>query len=315
MPMVHEFDRRTGKADLLLAGHGVLRAQLSDPYAVVPVSRYLAIFEQAAEFVGDATFGAQLGTTMKPGDIGPMGMLFSMAPTIRRAFERLSRFVNALQGATQSSLGEQDDALVWSYAITDRTLWPRRQDSEFTLATTCHLVRQCFASAWRPKEVHFEHGEPLDAKVLKRLFQAPLLFGQSANRIVLEKADADRVHRQEDAALVAILERHIADLVGDAGEAATVGDQVTALIGMTLGYRPITLAMLASELGMTARTLQRRLSDEGTSVRDLLRAYRISLAEEHGREVRGSRSRLASALGYADTTALWRARKNWKTDG
>lgn len=310
--MVHEFDRRTGKADLLLAGHGILRDQLSDPYAFVAVGTYLAIFEQAAEFVGEASFGAQLGMTMKPGDIGPMGMLFSMAPTIRQAFGRLSKFVNALQGATHSSLSEQNGLLVWSYSITDRSLWPRRQDSEFTLATTCYLVRQCFSGAWHPQEVHFEHGSPLDTKPLKRVFQAPILFGQSANRLVFDPAEADRVYRQEDATLVAILERHIADLIGEANTSSALSDRVTALIGMHLGYRPITVGMLAAELGTTARTLQRRLADEGTSVRDLVRLYRISLADKHSRTSKGNHALLARTLGYADSTALWRARKTWR---
>ncbi len=315
MPMVRELDLRTGKVDLLLAGQGMFRNQLTDPYSIVPLGRYLAVFEQAADIVADPSLGARLGTVTKPADIGPMGMLFAMAPTIRRAFERLSRCVSALQGATSSEIGEKAGLLVWSYGITDPSLWPRRQDSEYTLAATCHLVRQCFVSDWKPVEVHFEHPAPVDPKPLQRLFRAPVRFGQSANRLIFDAADADRVHHQEDAALAEMLQRHVADLSGELGRPDTYSERIWALLGLHLGSREVTMTSLARELGMAPRTLQRRLADEGVSLRELLRRYRISMAASYERTNERNRSRLAHALGYADSTSLWRARRTWVEQG
>jgi AraC-like DNA-binding protein len=315
MPMVRELDSRTGKVDLLLAAHGIFRSQLTDPYSIVPIGGYLSAYEQAAEIVGDQSLGARIGTTMKPADIGPMGMLFAMAPTIRRAFERLSRFVNALQGATSSEITEKAGTLVWSYGINDPALWPRRQDSEYSLATTCHLVRQCFVSDWQPIEVHFEHPAPADPKPLQRIFRAPVRFGQSANRLIFDRGEADVVHHQEDPALVAMLQRHIADLSGELGMPWTYSERVSALLGLHLGFRDVTMVSLAKELGMAPRTLQRRLAEEGVSLRELLRRYRISRASAYDRTNERNRSRLAHALGYADSTSLWRARRKWNLEG
>lgn len=314
MPMVRELDRTTGKADLLLAAQGIFRTQLNDPYAIVPIGGYLAAFEQAAEIVGDPCLGARLGTVLKPADIGPMGMLFSMAPTIRRAFERLSRHVSALQGVTGSAVTEKAGTLIWSYGISDPALWPRRQDSEYTLAATCHLVRQCFVSAWKPIEVHFEHAAPADPKPLQRIFQAPVRFGQSANRLIFDLADADRVHHQEDPALVEMLQRHIADLTGELGMPGSWSERIWALFGIHLGFRDVTMTSLARELGMAPRTLQRRLAEEGVSLRELLRRYRHSRAASYERTNERNRSRLAHALGYADSTSLWRARRSWNAE-
>lgn len=314
MPIVKELDQRTGKADLLMAGQGIFRGELVDPYSTVPIDGYLATFEQAADLVGDPSLGARLGIGLKPADIGPMGMLFAMAPTIRRAFERLSRFVSAFQGATSSEVTEKGDMLVWSYGISDPALWPRRQDSEYTLAATCHLVRQCFVSGWNPVEVHFEHPAPADLAPLRRIFQAPLRFGQSANRVIFDAAEADRVHHQEDPALVEMLQRHIADLSGDLGRPASWSERVWSLLGIHLGFKDVTTASLARELGTAPRTLQRRLAEEGVSLRELLRRYRITKAASFERTDERNRSRLAHALGYADSTSLWRARRTWTAD-
>ncbi|WP_414833865.1 AraC family transcriptional regulator ligand-binding domain-containing protein [Afifella sp. YEN Y35] len=311
-PIIQELDKRTAKTDVLLAGHGILRAQLNDPYAVVPIARYLAAFEEAAVVVRDPFLGAELGVSIKPADLGPMGMLFSMTSTIEAAFKRLCRSMAALQGASHSSVSCEDETLIWSYGITDTSLSPRRQDSEFTLATTCHLVRQCFSSSWRPLEVHFEHGAPRDPKPLERIFQAPVLFGQSTNRLVMDLAGARRVYRKEDPALASVLERHINDLFVETVAPTTYSERVLALIAIHLGFTNITLATISRELGIPPRTLQRRLADEGTSIRKLVQDYRKSLLRRHNAAPGGNRSRLAQALGYADSTALWRAEKRWE---
>ncbi len=312
-PLVEQIDRRSGKTDLLLATHGLLRSQLDDPYAMIPMARYIAIFEDAALITEEPSLGARLGTLFKPSDIGPIGVLFSISGTIRSGFERLAKYVNTVQSATSSGIFEEDGNLVWSYKLEDTRMWPRRQDSEFSVAASCQLVRSCFAKSWKPLEVHFEHLAPRDRSVLERIFRCPLVFGESANRIIVSGPDAARVYRHEDPALAAVLERHVADLGGKSDHAETIAEQVRTLIGIYLGHKPITLPALADELRISARTLQRRLSEEGTSLRDLVRETRQAIATKQS-EAHVQKSRIAEVLGYADSTVLWRAQKGWRRD-
>ena len=310
-PLVEQIDRRSGKTDLLLATHGLLRSQLDDPYAMIPMARYIEIFEQAALITEEPSLGARLGTLFKPSDIGPIGVLFSISGTIRAGFERLAKYVNTVQSATSSGVFEENGNLVWSYKLEDARMWPRRQDSEFSLAASCQLVRSCFAKSWKPLEVHFEHLSPRGRSVLERIFRCPLIFGESANRIIVSGDDAVRVYRHEDPALAAVLERHVADLGGTASHAETIAEQVRRLIGIYLGHKPITLPALAEELRISARTLQRRLADEGTSLRDLVRQSRQAIASKQT-DAHVQKARLAEVLGYADSTVLWRAQKGWQ---
>lgn len=195
-------------------------------------------------------------------------------------------------------------------------MWPRRQDSEFTIAASCQLVRSCFRRGWRPIEIQLEHHAPRDAGVLERIYGAPILFGQSGNRIVMNKADADRVHRSEDKSLIEILERHIGDLVNEPAAGEAVKEKVQALIGIYLGRKPITVAILAAELKMSPRSLQRRLSEEGVSLRDLVRQHRQTLAAHYlGDRHAAPMSEVARVLGYADNTVLWRALRSWEKKG
>jgi AraC-type DNA-binding domain-containing proteins len=309
-PLVDQIDRKSGKTDVLLASHGIMRSQLADPYAMVPMARYVALFEDGAIVTREPTLGARIGTLAKPSDIGPIGVLFSISPTIRAGFRRLAKYVNTVQGATSSGIFDEDDNLVWSYRLEDPRMWPRRQDSEFTLAASCQLVRSCFSRSWKPLEVHFEHVAPRDTSTLERIFRAPLKFGESANRIIVSGDDADRVYRSEDAALAAVLERHVAELAGSAPPSDRIAEKVRSLIAIYIGHKPLTLRTIATELRTSARTLQRRLSDEGTSLRELVRGYRQDLAALQV-EAHVQKSKIAETLGYADSTVLWRARKSW----
>lgn len=309
-PLVEQIDRRSGKTDLLLASHGILRSQLDDPYAMIPMARYVAIFEEAALITGEPSLGARLGTLFKPSDIGPIGVLFSISGTIRAGFERLAKHVNTVQSATSSGVFEEDGNLVWSYRLEDARMWPRRQDSEFSVVASCQLVRSCFAKSWTPLEVHFEHLAPRDRSVLERIFRSPLKFGESANRIIVDGRDAARLYRQEDPALSAVLERHVAELVGKTITPDSISERVRALIGIYLGHKPITLPSVAAELRISVRTLQRRLAEEGTSLRHLVRETREAIAATQ-LEAHVQKARIAEVLGYADSTVFWRAQKGW----
>lgn len=309
-PLVEQIDRRSGKTDLLLATHGILRSQLDDPYAMIPMARYVAIFEDAALITEEPALGARLGTLFKPSDIGPIGVLFSISGTIRIGFERLAKYVNTVQSATSSGIFEEDGNLVWSYRLEDPKMWPRRQDSEFSLVASCQLVRSCFAKSWKPLEVHFEHIAPRDRSVLERIFRCPLKFGETANRIIVEGRDANRLYRQEDPALSAVLEHHVAELVGKTAAPESTREQVLGLIGIYLGHKPITLTAIAAELRVSVRTLQRRLAEEGTSLRSLVQETRSTITKTQ-LDAHVQKSRIAEVLGYADSTVLWRARRGW----
>ena len=311
-PLVEQIDRRSGKTDLLLASHGLLRSQLDDPYAMIPMARYIEIFEHAALIADEPSLGARLGTLLKPSDIGPIGILFSISGTIRAGFERLAKYVTAVQSTTSSGVFEENGNLVWSYRLEDDRMWPRRQDSEFSIAASCQLVRSCFAQSWKPLEVHFEHLAPRDRSPLERIFRCPLKFGESANRIIVDGQNASRLYRHEDPALSAVVERHVVELISNTMFPDSITDQVRTLIGIYLGHKPITLQAIAAELRISVRTLQRRLSDENTSLRNLVRDARQAIANT---QIEGhvQKARIAEVLGYADSTVLWRARRGWNS--
>lgn len=283
----------------------------SDPYALIPLAQYVEHFERAATVLANPNLGLQVAMRLRPADLGPVGVLFSISPSIRTGLARLAEDGAILQDGTHCSLFEVGGDLVWTYRLSDSTIWPRRQDAEFSLAAVCQLIRQSFSPTWHPIEVHLEHGEVKEPSMLQKLFRAPVLFHQSANRLVMSRDEAMIRHRPEDAGLVAILARHIADLGAQHHHAPTLVDRVRRIVSLTLGQRPVTLDSVAAELRMSARSLQRYLSEEGTSLRALVQEHRVETAQMLLERTDMPLSQVALTLGYADGTVFWRAYRSW----
>lgn len=310
-PLVDFIADSVGASAAIMGQIGIDPNIASDPYALIPLAQYVEHFERAALVLGNPNLGLQVAMRLRPADLGPVGVLFSISPSIRVGMTRLSEDAAILQDGTHSSLFEVGGDLVWTYRLADSTIWPRRQDAEFSLASVCQLIRQSFSSGWAPIEVHLEHGEMAEPSLLQKVFRAPVLFHQSANRLIMSRDDAMRRHRPEDAGLAAILTRHIADLARQHHHEPSLVDRVRRIISLTLGQRPVTLDSVAEELRMSPRSLQRFLSEEGSSLRALVQEHRIETARMLLEKTDMPLSQVALALGYADGTVFWRAYRSW----
>ena len=308
-----EFARYGGDAPRVLKRHGLTPKFLDDPSVSVPLARYVAMFEDMARQLNDPTLGARLGQASKPVDLGPMGLVMARSRSIMASLDRLTRFFASLQPGTHSALQENEGLLTWTYRLVDSRIWPRRQDAEFTLSSLVRTIRTSFKPDWQPLMVHFEHSaaSPAAAQALEKMLRCPIRFEAANNGLILSVADAKAVYREEDQDLISVLVCYLADSSPRENTSPSWSDRVLGLIASYMGQRPITLEGLAVDLGMSPRSLQRRLSQEGNSLRELLRGHRQQIAQQSLHSGGPRLSNLAEALGYADTTTFWRAHRSW----
>jgi AraC-like DNA-binding protein len=310
-----EFARRGGDIHGIRRRYGLQAGLLNDPAHTIPIARYVGMFEDMAAQIADPLFGARLGIALRPADLGPAGLLISRSASIHAALRRMTSYFNSLQSATQSNLSENDGYMLWTYRLEDPLLWPRRQDSEFTVTSMVQLLRAGFRRDWKPVAVHFEHSAPDkddDTAALSRLLGAPLQFNSVTNGVLFDAVEAHQIFREEDKDIVEIFERYLLELIVPFRPMQTWRDRVLALIASGLDRKNVSLARLAVDLGVSPRSLQRHLAEEGTSLRVLLNEHRAGIAERYLQSGSGSIAGLAETLGYADGTALWRAHRRWQ---
>jgi AraC-like DNA-binding protein len=295
----------------LLRQQGLPSVHPIDPYQLVPLAKYVALFEQAALLLNDPFLGLKLGQTFKPELLGPLGFIFQASTNLREALHHLSSYVTVWQSGTHMTLVPGKTTAGYTYQIDDPQLRPRRQDAEYSLAATCSLVRNLLGDTWSPLEVHFEHEAPdrYCARAYAQAFHAPIFFGQNVNRILIRNTDLARAGHSSDRSMVPFMERHLRDLAKESREPESFANQVTHLIARRIGSGPLTLTVIAAELGLPPRSFQRRLAEERTSFRSLVRDQRRSMAEALMKTT--TVTAVAHTVGYAETAVLSRAFKLW----
>lgn len=101
------------------------------------------------------------------------------------------------------------------------------------------------------------------------------------------------------------------DAEGAAFTAGTTAGRLARALREEIGGESLTLGHFAGRLNMSARTLHRRLAEEGTSFRDVVAGVRRVLAERHLRERKLGIAEIAFLLGFSEASAFHRAFKRW----
>jgi AraC-like DNA-binding protein len=315
--IVLELRQQGAAVDRLLRKHIGYAGGFADPYEQIPLSCFVSFLEDAADALGDPLLGAKLGARSRVEDLGPIGLMFLASPNLQIALGQLRNFFPTLQGATRVQLDARRPMPEYTYQILGPLIWPRRQDAELTLAGICSAIRALLGEQWSPLEVHFEHERlaqhtpEIDAALFK-IFRARISFGQTANRLMLDPDDLLKPVTSPGDAMAPHLERHLNDLMRtDATTFDSCASQVACLISKRLGHAGLEVQSIAEAVGLSPRTLQRRLAEEGTSLRDLVRRHRSHIVDRLLKDRKTKMTVIAHDVGYSDATTFSRAFKNW----
>ena len=306
---------RGGPAAALADAHGIpapcrQRQPATVDLPAVPVARVVALAEAAARALGDEWLGLHLADSVPRGVYGAQEFAIRNAPTLGEAALRLVRY----QRLT-------NDAIVWGVeqganhsTLTHRVPGARealgRQLNDFSLATALRFVRELGGTAAR--EVRFAHRAPGDVGPLAERFgDARLTFGAAANALVFGPEQWSRPVSGADASLLPVLDSYASTLVPkedpSTGWTARVRDHLRRHLSGTC-----RLEQVAEALGLSARSLQRRLDDEGASFTGLLDDLRREQARTLLAGAEASVDEISFLLGFAERRAFLRAFRRWE---
>jgi AraC-like DNA-binding protein len=314
-PMLRELGRHDIEIDGFLRQYGLSAAQLTRLYERVPLRHYVAIVEELASRLNRPFLGLELGGGTSLTDVGPFYAMFILARDVHAALSSLARFQSTWQTNTLLDIVRGKDIFTCRYVIQDPAIWPRRQDAEFALASLTAFVRQLSNSRWHPVAVEFEHDITGREAALSRYFRAPVSGNQSTNTLLISRRDMEQPVRMkwnlDESDVVPVLERHLRELLGPAETPHSCVERVNALVANRVGRAALTIEVIAEEMNMSVRGLRRRLTEEGSSFREILRLHRKTLMESILNADDARLNDLATRLNYSDGTVLSRAFKSW----
>lgn len=280
-------------------------AQLRDPDGRIPIATVVRLWHAIAAHTAEPTAGLRLGCDARAREFGLVGYTMLCSQTIGAALKRLDRYDRIVSDTLNVELDAADGA-TWIRLDVRSPLRAFRPAADARLAALLSVCREIASAAIDPLAVRLPYRKPEHVHEYERFFRAPLEFGALATAVLVRDEDLARPVTQCDETLAGYLDRLAAQLVPPADADHKVAAQICRLLWSDLPDGVPDVDAVARRLGMSARTLQRRLRDEGTTYRHVLTQFRHDAAPALLRDGRLGVSEVAFLLGYEDPSSFQR---------
>ncbi|MFL5238148.1 MAG: AraC family transcriptional regulator ligand-binding domain-containing protein [Rhizomicrobium sp.] len=284
------------------------RAKISPRFLEDPENRHAArpvtnMIEDAATQSGCEAFGLLMAECRSFSSLGPLSLLLQHLPVVGEVIDALNDYRRLMNDvvALECLRGAQSSAFCWIVAPG----FEKPQTVDLAVGIGYRVLTEILGGRWTPEIVHFSHPPPRDLKPFQQFFSVPLEFdarfsGYSCPSGSLEAPVATAEPRMADHA------RRLLELVPMHGEHAPISDAAHRAISLLLPGGGATLSAVAANLGMNARTLQRRLALEGTSFDALVNETRKEVAKRLLVASTQSIGLISEMVGYSSTGAFTR---------
>lgn len=292
---------------MLARTHGVPDDAWQDRNVEIPLKTFVGLYEAGSQESGLSDLGWASGAVFNLHDLGTFGESVASAPTIGAALRTFESFLQLIQSDTELHLTVDGSVATVSYRILNPDIWPRRQDAEFTLSILIALVRRSAGADWTPDEIGFEHQPARRVQSWNETTGTDCRFGDAVNSFSFPARLLDLPMPGCDTEIHRCLYGTLnSDLVAQ-NRSTPVSRRVATLIYSRLGSQWIDVNSVARTLGLSRRTLHRRLMAENTGYSDILDDCRYRLARRFLTDPARSLSDIAFALSYSDQSAFGRA--------
>jgi AraC-like DNA-binding protein len=293
----------------LLASVGLEPGPIEDPDGRVPPERVAALWEAAEEATGDPHLALRAVRSVAPGDYRVIEYLMQSAPTVGAGLSKIGEYFAWIDTSVELPIVERDELFGCSIDIHAPPSFVPLRAVEFTFGTCLRKLQSVASEPLRPARIDIATAPPADRRPLEAFFDCPLEFGAEDNRLLFERATWNVPLRTGDPILLGMLEKRAKELVQELRTDSELQARVRKLL-IEGGPMP-SVAEVAKRLGMSARTLQRRLGEEGATFAALIDDARATLARSLADDPKIALLEIAFLLGFSDQSSFTRSFKRW----
>lgn len=294
----------------LCAAAGIAPQLLDDVRSSTPIATASALYEHAARRTGDDAFGLHVAERSDFYAFDALGFAIATKRNLREAFERLAPAIMTLQG-THIELDVTGDVTTYLCELPEEGVMPCRHRTEAYLARVVRTIELATGARPHLHSVSFRHAAPRDTSEHERIFAAPVAFGAARNGFVLDSAVLAAPFTRSDRRLSRVLDQHVRDLVASRPVDVGLVDRVRRYVREAFPHGDYGVEAIGRRVALSGCTLQRRLSEEGSSHRQIVEQVRHELALHYLVETRLPIKEIADLLGYSELRAFYRAFERW----
>jgi AraC-like DNA-binding protein len=294
----------------LLKKAGLTDQRIKDRGSRLPVQHQIQFLNLAANALHDEFLGFHLAQLC---DLRELGLLFYVAAsseTLGDALQRAARYSSITnEGLSLKCLEEDDIRMVFDYVGIARH--SDRHQIEFSMTVLIRLWRQLTGLRLVPSRARLMHRRSNHGgSALAGYLGGHITFGARADELTFARSIKDIAITSADPylneILVANCERALSHRPKNRG---TLRSGVENAIVPLLPHGKVRASGIAARLGLSQRTLARRLALEGETFSEVLESLRGDLARQYLSDPDLSISRIAWLLGYEEISAFTHAFK------
>jgi AraC-like DNA-binding protein len=279
------------------------------PDIEIPIDVCSQLLERVAE--DDPSVAVRMGQAMEPTDLGVLGHAMLASRDVQQLLETLSCFIYVVVQDKEIRLDLSRDCAVVSYRFLAQDAGPYRRDVEYSVCAIAKCINVAVGRTIRPLRVEYEHPRPDYAKAYSAAFDCPVHFERGGNRLHYDRSTLKLPVASHDARLYQALLFFLEDKLKSRKQDDDLLGKLRHLVATSLHAGLPQLVDVARQLGLSERTLQRRLAEQGIVFNELVDGTRKAIALEYLRDRRYRLTDIAQIVGYSEASSFTRACRRW----
>jgi AraC-like DNA-binding protein len=297
-----------------LAGTSLTPEMLSDPETLTSVRQYITACHNALQLSKTPETPFRTGSRIPLSAYGMYGFALVCSPTIREYFQMAIKYHRLATPLLSMSWREEGDTAAWVFPMNAAVTHPDSLlrfliEQQLTQLAT-HLKAVVESDAYQPMRATLSYSAPGHTHLYERYLGCPVKFSQPVSELVYPKAILSAKPRMAHGLTSKILQDTCDRILGEVKTSTGVAGEVYQIIASTPGHSP-SMDGVAKEICTTVRTLNRKLSAEGTSFTQILDDVRCNLASEYLRTTKLSIDDISELVGFSDAANFRHAFRRW----
>jgi len=275
----------------------------------VPMAEWQAWLRRVDAMEQQPALGLRIAKGISAKHFGVVGYCALACASLAEALQRMERYHASVYDVNPARVSIGPTGVVMEWGVERGR--PGALVDETAIASLVQLARDMTGRAFAIREVGFVNPRPDDLRPYEAYFGGTVRFDQPVTRVVIDAEYLGLPMRKSDPGLLALMDQQAEQLLREVATLPAMVEGWRKTLVPLIREGQTSLAALAKAHHTSPRSLQRRLSEHGTTFQKLLDQTRQHLAEGHLKEGKLDLAEIALLLGYSEQSAFTRAFRTW----
>jgi AraC-like DNA-binding protein len=278
----------------------------------ITTADFRAFCEELAALLDEPFLGMKIALSRHNRLGGTAEAVVMSCPDVRTHFEQLERLTPTFSPASRIAVVRRNGDIGLEFSLPGDPLGAGRENNEWAVVRALESIRTTTRVQMVPTRVWFSHGPRPNVTPLVDYFGTMNIhFNEARDGFLVDVEAAALRQLHADPAVLAALDPVAAAELAARKQGGDLLESVRTRVRADLANGAPGLDVVAKSLGLSVRTLQRRLGELGTSLVAMVEDERRELAIQRVLDERTVLETVPATLGYEHKEAFWRAFKRW----